>query len=310
MIRAACVACLLFLAGCGGGDGPTTRPLPAPPPPAPTPPSPEPVEPAERPVPFPDSDPEWLTELAADYPHVHHVANVRVFSDIGTDFSTEHAEHLRHVWNFFDDLYAENRGSYVDVYYTTQSEVFRKVVPHCPTIFIPNARNLTACYLDYPRWFIIPYQIPDFGTQLHEIGHDFLYATWPESEAYPWFKEGSAMYFEGGQFSDDGSLRVPGPLSYCTTLFRRYDQQHDLIPLDSLLYLEKAGFLADNERTYSQSCMLFHYLEQREPGVRDALIDRINAGRFSSNEDLVAALLELTSKTILELEEAYEAHAR
>ena len=186
---------------------------------------------------FPDTDPEYLQALKSDYPYVHQVANVRVFSDIDSTFSREHAEHARLVWDFFDDIYDGSRGDYLDAYYTTDPDVFKKVVPHCPTIFIPDARNLTACYLDYPRWFIIPYQIPDFGTQLHEFGHDFLYAVWPAWDNYKWFIEGTAMYFESGTFSDNGPFRVPGPIGYCTDLFRQLEREGRIIPLDELIHL-------------------------------------------------------------------------
>lgn len=134
---------------------------------------------------FPETDPLWLQDLAPDYPYAYQVANVRVLSDISPGLSSEHAEHLKLVWDFFNALYARNRGGWLDVYYTADVAIFHKVVSHCPTIFIPGARNLTACYLDYARWFILPYQTPDFGTQLHEIGHDFLFATWPQSEDFP-----------------------------------------------------------------------------------------------------------------------------
>ncbi len=267
--------------------------------------------PPQPPSSFPDTDPAWIRTLASDYPYAHQVANVRVFSDISPTFSREHAEHLGRVWDFFNALYVRNRGAHIDVYYTSDPAVFQKVVPHCPTIFIPGARNLTACYLDdYPRWFILPYQIPDFGTQLHEIGHDFLYATrWPSAwSTSRWFIEGTAMYFEAGVFN--GSLRVPTPLPYCTILFQRYDQQARLMPLAQLLRLGSDDFLADNERTYSQSCMLFNYLEKREPGVLYALIYRINSGEIFSNDELIAALLDLTGKSVSELEEAYLSYAR
>lgn len=56
--------------------------------------------------------------------------------------------------------------------------------------------------------------------------------------------------------------------------------------------------------------MMFDYLERHEPGVLFALIDRINSGEVVSNDDLVAAMLELAGKSISELEEAYESHAR
>ena len=78
------------------------------------------------------------------------------------------------------------------------------------------------------------------------------------------------------------------------------------MPLGQLLRLAKGDFLADNWRTYSQSCMLFDYLERHEPGVLHALIQRINTGRIASNDELIAALLELAGKSVSELEEAYE----
>ena len=46
-------------------------------------------------------------------------------------------------------------------------------------------------------------------------------------------------------------------------------------------------FLADNERDYSQSCMLFHYLEARHAGVLKSIIDRINSGAITSNDRLI-----------------------
>ena len=269
------------------------------------------LPPPGPPVSFPDTDPDWLRTLSSDYPYAHQVANVRVFSDIIPAYSVEHAEHLSRVWGFFDALYAENRGEHVDAYYTADSTVFKKVVPHCPTTFIPGARNVTGCYLDYPRWFIMPYQIPDFGTQLHEIGHDFLFATWPGAwRTSNWFVEGTAMYYEAGAFTDEGSLRVPVPFSWCTSLFQEHDRQDRLMPLGELLRLSRDDFLAANWRTYSQSCMLFDYLERHEPGVLYALIHRINAGLITSNDELIAALIELTGKSVSALEEAYESYAR
>ena len=118
------------------------------------------------------------------------------------------------------------------------------------------------------------------------------------------------MYFEGGVFEDRRSLRILEPLGYCTQLFRRFDEERSLIPLAQLLHLRAVDFHADNERSYSQSCMLFHYLEKWEPGVLYALIHRINSGEIAVNDQLVAALLELTGKSVSELDEAYQAHAR
>ena len=258
-----------------------------------------------------DTDPEYLQALKSDYPYVHQVANVRVFSDIDSTFSRKHAEHARLVWDFFDDLYARSLGDHLDAYYTTDSDVFLKITQHCGGSILTDARTVTTCwYGDYRRWFVIPYQIPDFGTQLHEFGHDFLFAVWPAWDDYKWFIEGTAMYFESGTFSDNGSFRVPGPISYCTDLFRRLDGEGRIIPLDELVHLGGDAYLADAHRTYPQSCMLFHYVERYEPGVLYTLIQRINTSQIRSNDQLIAALLELTGKSVSELEEAYESYAR
>ncbi len=293
------------------GCGETTQRTPAPSEPAPTSSTisatPSPPPPAEN---FPRTDPAWLRRLASDYPHVHGVGNVRVFSDITLSFSEDHAQHLKLVWDYFDSLFAQNRGEWLDVYYTTSEATFQRVVPHCPTVFVPGARKLTACYLDYPRWFIVPFQTPDFGTQLHEIGHDFLFATWPGSETFPWFKEGTGMYFEAGTFAPDGTLTITDPLPYCTSLFRQYDTQRHLISLDDLLRMPKSSFLSDNERTYSQSCMLFNYLEERESEVLRGLIQGVNSGAVTSNDELIQMMLRVTAKTIDGLEAAYEEHAK
>ena len=55
--------------------------------------------------------------------------------------------------------------------------------------------------------------------------------------------------------------------------------------------------------------MLFNYLETHEPGVLYALIYRINSGQIVSNDQLITALLDLTGKSIGELEEAYQSYA-
>lgn len=275
-------------------------------------PSPVATNPPPNPSPTqPSTDPPWLQALASDYPASHAVSNVRVFADqgLGGGFAVTHADHLKRVWDYFNGLYRQNRGPRLDVYYTRNAAVFQKVVPHCPTTFIPGARNLTACYLDYPRWFIMPYQVPDFGTQLHEIGHDFLYATWPGSEDSTWYKEGTAMYYEGGTFRADGSLVVTAPWSYCTTFFRR-DSPNRIHPLNTLIRMSKSAFLADSERTYSQSCMFFNYLQTREPRVLPGLIDGINTGRIRSNDQLIEQMLSIAGKSLAELEGGYLTYAR
>ena len=108
------------------------------------------------------------------------------------------------------------------------------------------------------------------------------------------------MYFEGGHFDASGNLVVTQPDPYCSILYARHTDA--LIPLDVLLHTPKAEFLADNERTYSQSCMFIHYLVDEHPGVLEGLVQRINAQEIASNDDLVAALISATGLAIEEME--------
>jgi hypothetical protein len=289
------------LCACGGGSNPQPPTL-APP---------VVIEPTPRsPGSFPDTDPDWLRALAADYPYAHELGNVRVFLDISPAFSIQHAEHLRLVWRYFDQLYARNRGEWIAVYYTRDRRVFDKAFERCPTTVVPGARLLTECVLDFPRWFVMPYEMPDLATLQHEIGHDFLIATWWGSWQFPRFKEGTAMYFEGGSFDAGGTLQVREPHPYCTTNFRTYDKRHDLVPLERLVRLPREEFLATPRQTYSQSCLLFHYLQDRHPGVLPGLIDRINSGAVSSNEQLLASLVALTGQPLEQTQPEYEAYGR
>lgn len=88
------------------------------------------------------------------------------------------------------------------------------------------------------------------------------------------------------------------------------DQRHDLLPLGGLLRLPRADFIGVPGRSYSQSCLLFHCLQDRHAGVLPSLIDRINSGAITSNEDLIASLLTLTARSAEQLGAEYEACAR
>ena len=250
--------------------------------------------------------PSWLVVLARDYPHMHQVGAARVHSDISQEFSRQHAVMLDRTFRYFDGLYARNRGPLVEAFYTRDESVFEKVVPHCPTAFVPGARNLTACYGDIARWFIIPYQVPDFGTLLHEIGHDFAFATFPHGYVHAsWYVEGTAMYFESGVFDSSGDLVVSEPLRYCTLLYESAVARGELIPLERLMSMTSEEFLADNENTYSQSCMLFHLLADEHPGALDGLIEQVNSGVVASNEQLVASLLAFVAQDTEQLEASF-----
>lgn len=249
--------------------------------------------------------------LDPDYPWVVQYGHATVSSDISWHFSDEHARHLSRVWNYYaySGLFARSRGNRIEFYYTYDEQKFNKALARCPTIVIPGARMLTACYSDIARWYVIPYTTPDYGTQLHEVSHDFLYATFPESEDFPWFKEGSGMYFEGGTFNATDQLIVNQPASYCTYWFHHYRNQGTLLPLATLVTTSKSPFLADASRTYSQSCMFFFYLMRNHASVMESLFERLSDQTIRDNAAVLDFMQSQTGMTLAQLATAYEEYA-
>jgi len=142
---------------------------------------------------------------------------------------------------------------------------------------------------DHRLWFIVPNQIPDFGTQLHELSHDFLYATWPASEERPWFKEGTGMYWETGTWNAAGDLVVDRAYSPYVRLFKETHANHALLSLETLALLSRDEFYADPvQARYAQAMVLVHYLMKKQPDAMAAVFQRLNRGAV---ED--AALFEL-----------------
>ena len=107
--------------------------------------------------------------------------SVQVRSDISENFSRDHADHADNVWRFFSRVFARSPGRRIELYYTENVSLYQRVFAFCPSTAIPGGRQVTTCFDEserFYRWFIVPFQIPDFATQLHEIGHSFLFFTY------------------------------------------------------------------------------------------------------------------------------------
>ena len=138
---------------------------------------------------------------------------VAVHSDISDEFTKKHAHHARLVWDYYQKTFSRSPGNRIVLYYTKNQNLYDKILKKHPTIVLKGARQLTVNWeKDHREWFIMPYTDPDYGTQLHEISHDFLYCTCPGMDHFPWFREGSAMYYESGTFNDKGELVINEPL--------------------------------------------------------------------------------------------------
>ena len=257
-------------------------------------------------------EPTRLEDLLAHFSFAHEKGPARVYSDISPAFSRQHGDHLAGVYNYFAKLFARSYGNASVAYYTHDQRLYERLFAYCPSVVIAGGRAVTGCYdsgTGIQSLMIIPFQTPDFGTQLHEFSHQFLYATWPESEDHPWFKEGTGMFWESGELDGSGELVVRAPLPYLRDGLRRF--QSSLLPLDRLVTMSKPDFYGHAEpvRVYSQSGMFVFYLMQRHPEVMRRVFDALNAGSVRSNAQLLALIEAATGLTLAALDRAYVAHA-
>jgi hypothetical protein len=286
----------LLATACGGGNG-------SPPSSLPSPPSPASPAPGGGPVP---------PDLLARFPFAHVSGRAQVYSDIGADFSRQHGEHLALVYNYFARRFARSYGGAAVAYYTRDEALYQRVFAYCPSVLVAGARNVTGCYdpaTGIQALFIIPHAIPDFGTQRHEVSHQFLYATWPAAEEYPWFKEGTGMFWESGEFDAAGELVVSRPMPYLRDGIRRF--RASLLPLERLLTLDRGEFYGHPEpvRVYSQAGMLVLYLMHKQPVAMSRAIAALNARAIRDNEQLVSLIRTETGLTLAELDQAYLEYA-
>jgi len=238
-----------------------------------------------------------------------------VGSDIGTEFSQQHLDHLLLTWQYFSSVYSRSPGTYTEVYYTRDLfGLYARIISSCPTTIVVGGRNLTACF-DNARgvyiWFVVPYIEPDFGTQLHEIGHSFLYFTQTSTAFWPWLNEGISMYWESGSFDNQGSFSVSAPMPYLVSNFRRVANANGLVSLPTLFQLTRNQFYGDPDpaKLYSQSGMLLYYLFDQFPAVAQGLVTSINNTQITTNAGVVDYILQQTGLTVDLLETNYTQYA-
>jgi hypothetical protein len=237
---------------------------------------------------------------------------VTLHSDISEEFTGDHSRHALLVWNYYKKTFSRSPGNRIILYYTKDHGLYDNILKRYPSITLKGARQVTANWTGECReWFIMPFVVPDYGTQLHEISHDFLYATYPASENFPWFKEGSGMYYESGIFNAQGKLVIERPMGSYHSLFKDWAMKKQVIPLAVLLRMPKNDYYrADYTKTYSQSMMIFFYLTNRHPETMAKVFAGINDRTISNNELLVNYIIRLTGKKLGELEREYIEYGR
>jgi hypothetical protein len=175
-----------------------------------------------------------------------------------------------------------------------------------------GARQVDAHWTgSYREWYIVPCKNPDYGTQQHEIGHDFLYFTYIKSEDNPWFKEGTGMYFEAGIFDQNGDLVVSAPYKDYYDSFISWNNKKKSIPLSKLLYMSRDEFYtSDYTKTYAQAMMLVYYLMKEHKKTMDEVFKLLNSRTITNNNELLKYIIDNTDGTLDKLETNYINYAK
>ncbi len=255
---------------------------------------------------------KWYVDVLPHFQYVYENRPVKVASDISQTFSDVHGKHALLVWNYFVSVFHNSPGAFVEIYYTNDQAYFEKyILPHAPTLIIPGARVVTY-YRDenHRKWFIIPYKDPDFGTLLHEIGHDFLdidcHNYWDYYKA-PWFREGLGMYYESGAFDQNDNFSVNSPFQNMYSIFmNRYDSG-TLIPLSELTAYDHVAFYTTGDvfQHYAQAMMIIYYLMKEHPFLLPQIFNKIEDKEITNNTQLLNYVLTALSMTVEQLDSAY-----
>ena len=261
------------------------------------------------------AEPQSPADINAHFPFCADSGALKLCSDISPEFTAEHLQHLVKTWAYFASVFARSSGNYTVMHYTDDLYgLYQRIFKYCPSVVIPGGRNLTTCFDNTDRvyiWYVVPYIKPDFGTQLHEISHTFLYATYLAAETNVWLKEGTGMYYESGSFDASGKLNVTTPIPYIRDSFKRWRSANSLIPLQQLVTMTRDEFYgyAEPTKTYSQAGMLVFYLATQQSSTWTQLIERLNNQTIKNNTELLNFIATSTGMSVAQLEAAYLQYA-
>jgi len=241
-------------------------------------------------------------------------------SDISTAFTAQEGYHLAQLHAYYSKFFSQplSGGKSVE-YYTLDPSLYSRLFAYCGGVVVAGGRSVSSCWDSTTRIyseFILPYQIPDFGTQQHELSHLFLQMTYRSSvapyepsEVNVWFKEGTGMYFESGNIDSNGNLVVTTPMYYLTSEFRAHYNAGTLIPLATLVGYNASQFYgSDATQVYSEAGMFICYLTFKQPATMSAVWAGINNGSIANNTELLNVITTTSGMSLAQLDSAYTAY--
>lgn len=251
-----------------------------------------------------------LDALAKRFPFMAQDGPAVVFSDISKQHAQVHAKHLRFTWNYFAKLTGKTPGDKMELYYTRNEKLYEEIVRLTGSPQIPGAaRRVAASHHGYWRMYILPYQDPDYETQLHEVSHLFIYHVFPGGLNAPWLMEGSGMYFECALKMDKNGTMQPKLLGASQKPFVELSAKGKLLPLKKFVTLSRDEFYSKHLGvSYNQSLVLFHFLMKTHPKVMTELFAQWQDGKLATNEEVLDYLTGALKMDLPTLEKRYVAH--
>jgi hypothetical protein len=270
--------------------------------------------------------PKTIADVYTHFPFAYLSGSVALYSDISPAFSQQNGAGLTLVWNYFSKLFSKSYGGHAVVYYTNDQNLYALAYGFCnPNGTPPETQNTsyaTACNdsaSGIQALVMMPTFSPDTERLQDEIGHQFLYATYPQSFAYSWVYEGLGLYWEAGTFDRSGNLMVQSPGTYLA-VYKTAKAQGSTVSLDTLVHMSEATFysglyshshqLTTSQIYFAQADIFMCYLFKKFPKVMSGLIDQWNRGTIKTNDTTITYITTQTGMTLAQLDAACNAFAR
>jgi enamine deaminase RidA (YjgF/YER057c/UK114 family) len=269
--------------------------------------------------------PRTISDVYTHFPFAYVSGPVALYSDISPAFSQQNGAGLTLVWNYFSKLFRKSYGGHAVVYYTSDQNLYALAYGFCnPNGTPPGTQNTSysAACNDPASGIQALVMMPTFPLDTErlqdEIGHQFLYATYPQSFAYPWVYEGLGLYWEAGTFDSSGNLVVQSPGTYLA-VYEAAKARGSTVSLDALVHMSEATFysglysrsnqLTTSEVHFAQADAFMYYLFKKFPNVMAGLIKQWNSGTIATNDGTITYITTQTGMTLAQLDAACSAYA-
>jgi hypothetical protein len=126
----------------------------------------------------------------------------------------------------------------------------------------------------------------------HEAFHQYIYYCAGEVAPHSWYNEGHGDYFSGTRFNRAGEISKIGYNTWRVGYIKRLVERNDYVPLNEILFMEKAKFYKDSGRCYAQAWSIIYFLRESKVVRKHPRWKRILPQYFQTLRDTFEEELE------------------